>query len=93
MGKASQAIGEIGGKLLFRHGFGGRLREFENQGSAITGVIGKHLSEYKLGGRVKGKLNKPVEAILHGQEYVVPAKIKIGKRILREVKKRNKKFK
>ena len=76
MGRASQAIGEIGGKLLFINGVCGRLREFESQGSVISGVIGKHLSEYKLGGRVKGKhQGKPKVIEAHTGEYIIPTYI------------------
>jgi hypothetical protein len=52
-------------------------------GSAIGGSIGAlggkiigGMLPFKTGGKVQGKKGKPVKAILHGGEYVLPANAK-----------------
>ena len=42
----------------------------------VAGGIGGALLPFKHGGKVMAPKNKPVPAILHGQEYVLPVGIK-----------------
>ena len=55
--------------------------------AAINKAAGA-IQSLKTGGRVKGKRGQRVPTILHGQEYIVPAGIKIPKSIKNAVAKR-----
>ena len=65
MGFIGSALGNIGGGLL------GGLIGHQKEGSAIGGTLGGFLP-FKKGGRVPGARGKPVRAILHSGEVVLP---------------------
>jgi hypothetical protein len=70
------AIGSALGGILGGAGgsfFGGPT------GGAVGSLLGSELGKFlpfKKGGKVLGKKGKPVKAILHGGEYVLPAGVK-----------------
>lgn len=72
MGLIGGLLGQAGGALI-----GGKLGGSAGQaaGQQIGGVLGGFLP-FKKGGRVPGKVGKPVKAIVHGGEYVLPAGVK-----------------
>jgi hypothetical protein len=61
-------------------------------GSLLGGVAGSFLP-FKKGGKVPGKKGKPLKAIVHGGEFVLPAGVKPTKTQLAKVKALNKKKK
>lgn len=69
MGWLGSALGNIGGGAL------GGLIGHQKEGSAIGSTLGGMLP-FKKGGRVPGAKGKPVKAIVHGGEYVLPAGVK-----------------
>ena len=74
--------GKLGGKIggLFgKKDLGGKL------GGGIGGILGKHLLPFKKGGKPPG--SKPVPALLHPGEYVLPKGIKPTKVQVAAVKK------
>ena len=75
------ALGQAGGQY-----FGG------DQGRQVGGTIGGALGgllPFKKGGRVKSK--RPIPALLHPNEFVLPASVKPTKRQIEAVKKLHKK--
>lgn len=80
LGGLGKAIGsELGG------GFGKMLggKRGESAGRSIGGELGKIGGEvaplalaFKNGGRVPGKLHKPVKAVVHSGEYILPVGVK-----------------
>lgn len=72
MGRFGDAIGTLlGGEVGRKFGGdrGGKV------GEAVGGLAGSFLP-FKEGGMVKGKKGKPIKAIVHGGEYVLPVGVK-----------------
>ncbi len=71
MGIGSELGGLLGGAAgtYFGGGTGGAI------GSLLGREAGKFLP-FKKGGKVPGKVGKPVKTLLHGGEYVLPASVK-----------------
>ena len=67
-------FGGLGGGLI-----GGGLGSLIGQpalGAGIGGMLGKSLLPFSTGGKVPGAKGRPVKAIVHGGEYVLPANAK-----------------
>ena len=77
-------LGQARGQLLA----GDRGRQ---AGGIIGGALGSLIPEFKRGGKVKGKKGKPVRAILHGGEYVLPVGVKPTKKQMADVAKLHRK--
>jgi hypothetical protein len=86
MGILGSAIGRIGG------GFLGNLFGNKDAGSGIGGILGG-LLPFEAGGQVPMRRGKPVPALLHGGEYVLPAGVKPTKAQKKMVADRKKKKK
>ena len=85
------ALGGFAGRALGKHFRGHKGSEAgQSIGHTIGGVAGGFLP-FKTGGKVKGKKGKPVKAMLHGGEYVLPAHIKPTKAQKKAVAKGKKK--
>ena len=72
MGLVGNLLGQAGGSIL-----GGAIggNQGRQAGQQIGGILGNFLP-FKKGGKVPGKKGKPVKAIVHGGEYVLPASVK-----------------
>ena len=58
-----------------------------NHGAQVAGDIATGALLFKKGGKVPGKKGKPVKAILHGGEFVLPVSVKPSKKQVEQVKK------
>ena len=58
-----------------------------NHGAQVAGDIATGALLLKTGGRVPGKKNKAVRAIVHGGEYMLPVGVKPTKKQVEQVKK------
>lgn len=72
MGLLGAAVGSLGGGFLGNK-LGGSAGA--SAGSQIGSILGNFLP-FKTGGPVPGKVGKPVKALVHGGEYVLPAGVK-----------------
>lgn len=88
MGIIGSLLGQAGGNLIGGK-FGGSAGA--SAGQQIGGVLGGFLP-FKKGGRVPGKVGKPVKALVHGGEYVLPAGVKPTKAQVAAVNKLHKKM-
>ena len=72
MGIIGNLLGQAGGSAI-----GGAIggSQGSKAGQSIGGILGDFLP-FKNGGRVPGAKGKPVKAIVHGGEYVLPAGVK-----------------
>ena len=88
MGLIGGLLGQAGGALV-----GGKLggSAGASAGQQIGGILGGFLP-FKKGGRVPGKKGKPVKAMVHGGEYVLPASVKPTKAQIAAVNKLHKKM-
>jgi hypothetical protein len=70
-------LGEFLGKSLDKKiGSGNIAQEAgKNIGRVVGGAAGS-LLPFKLGGKVPGPKGKPVKALVHGGEYILPAGVK-----------------
>ena len=66
-------LGEMVGK---KYGGSAGASAGKKIGSVIGGVAGGALIPFKRGGKVPGPVGKPVKALVHGGEYVLPAGVK-----------------
>jgi len=66
-------LGEMVGK---KYGGSAGASAGKKIGSVIGGVAGSTLISFKTGGKVPGKRGKPVKALVHGGEYILPAGVK-----------------
>ena len=74
-------LGQLGGQY-----FGGD--EGRRVGGAIGSAIGgSSLIPFKKGGRVKAPKGRPVPALVHGGEYILPVGVKPTKKQMAEVAK------
>jgi hypothetical protein len=80
MGMFGNLLGKVGGSLL------GGLFGDKQTGGEIGSALGSFLP-FKKGGKVPGAKDKPVKAILHGGEYVLPAGVKPTKAQMKAVAK------
>lgn len=71
MGLIGNLLGQAGGSFL-GNAIGGD--QGGKAGQQIGGILGNFLP-FKTGGRVPGKRGKPVKALVHGGEYVLPASV------------------
>ena len=85
MGIIGNLLGQAGGTFI-----GGKLggSQGAQAGGQIGGILGNFLP-FKKGGSVPGKKGKPVKAILHGGEYVLPAGVKPTKAQKKAVAKKH----
>ena len=58
-----------------------------NHGAQVAGDVAMGALLLKTGGRVPGKKNKAVRAIVHGGEYMLPVGVKPTKKQVEQVKK------
>ena len=72
MGLIGGLLGQAGGAFI-GNAVGGS--QGQQAGQQIGGILGNFLP-FKKGGRVPGKKGKPVRALVHGGEYVLPAGVK-----------------
>ena len=79
---AGKALGGLAGKKGRRIG-----SKLGSKIGGIAGTAGGAFLPFKTGGKVMAPKNKPVPAILHGQEYVLPVGIKPTKAQVQAVKK------
>lgn len=88
MGLIGAALGSVGGNII-----GGKLggSAGASAGSQIGSILGNFLP-FKKGGRVPGKVGKPVKALVHGGEYVLPAGVKPTKAQVAAVNKLHRKM-
>jgi len=89
MGFFGSAIGGGLGSAL--GGAAGSLIGEKNAGSAIGGALGRiggGLLPFKNGGKVPGKRGKPVKAMLHGGEVVLPVGVKPTKKQIDAIRKK-----
>ena len=69
-GEIGRVLGGAGGSALGNLiGQGNLGRQI---GSILGGAAGSRFIPFKKGGRVPGKRGKPVKAIVHGGEFVLP---------------------
>jgi hypothetical protein len=61
--------------------------EVINHGAQVAGDVAMGALLLKTGGRVPGKKNKAVRAIVHGGEYMLPVGVKPTKKQVEQVKK------
>jgi hypothetical protein len=80
---AGSRLGSKVGGMVGHKDLGGAL------GKAVGGILGKKLLPFKKGGKVPGK--KPIAALLHPGEYVLPAGVPPTTTQVVAVKKRHKK--
>jgi len=95
MGIIGQTIGTYGGSALGE--FLGKKVGAGEAGKNIGKVVGSEvlgsLIPFKKGGKVPGPKGKPVKALVHGGEYVLPAGVKPTKAQKMAVAKLHKKKK
>jgi hypothetical protein len=85
MGRFGDAIGTLLGGEVGRK-FGGERGG--KVGEAVGGIAGSLIPFFETGGLVKGKKGKPVKALVHGGEYVLPVGVKPTKAQKKAVAKR-----
>lgn len=68
-------------------GLAGGAIGHQKEGAAIGGTLGGMLP-FKKGGRVPGKKGKPVKAMLHGGEVVLPVGVKPTKKQVDAIRKK-----
>lgn len=95
MGFFGNLLGGAGGTILGA-GLGGAFggQKGAQTGANIGGQIGKiagDLIPFRKGGRVPGAKGKPVKAVVHGGEYVLPVGVKPTKAQVKAVARRHKK--
>ena len=73
MGAFGNQLGSFLGGMAGRRF--GKSDNAQKLGEGLGGLAGSYLP-FKKGGLVKGKKGKPVKALLHGGEYVLPASVK-----------------
>lgn len=69
-------------------GLAGGTIGHQKEGGAIGGTLGSMLIPFAKGGRVPGKKGKPMKAIVHGGEVVLPVGVKPTKTQKAEIRKR-----
>ena len=85
-------VGEIIGNGLGQAGgqyFGGN--HGRQVGGTIGWALGSLMSSFKMGGRVKAPKGKPVPALVHGGEYILPVGVKPTKKQMTVVAKLHRK--
>lgn len=83
-----QELGSVAGKALFGKKGGTALRNIGGELGSVAGEVAPLALAFKNGGRVPGKLHKPVKAVLHSGEYVLPVGVKPTQAQMKAVAKR-----
>lgn len=85
------SAGNMAGRALATKYMGDKYaNEGANIGTLLGSAAGSAIPFFKNGGKVKGKKNKPVLAILHGGEVVIPIGVKVTKSQKSAIEKRKK---